>query len=75
MFVSHQALVPDPILKLRRVVGFGGCETKDVSVNKLFALKVYVDIEIMVCYFLVSLFFFMVCPMCTKKVSLCFLNF
>ena len=33
MFVSHQALVPDPILKLRRVVGFGGCETKDVSVN------------------------------------------
>lgn len=35
LFDHFQALEPDPILKLRRIVGFGGSTFKDVSTYDL----------------------------------------
>ena len=33
LYLSFKSLKPDPILKLRRIVGFGGSSNRDVSFN------------------------------------------
>lgn len=32
LIFNSQSLEPDPILRLKRIVGFGGCSFRDVSI-------------------------------------------
>lgn len=36
--LTFQSLEPDPILRLKRIVGFGGCSFRDVSIKSTIIL-------------------------------------
>lgn len=35
LIFNSQSLEPDPILRLKRIVGFGGCSFRDVSIKSI----------------------------------------
>lgn len=38
LIFNSQSLEPDPILRLKRIVGFGGCSFRDVSIKSIIIL-------------------------------------
>lgn len=41
LILNIQSLEPDPILRLKRIVGFGGCSFRDVSIKSTINLGLF----------------------------------
>lgn len=41
LILNIQSLEPDPILRLKRIVGFGGCSFRDVSIKSTIILGLF----------------------------------